>query len=279
MDAGQSSYLTLVDPDGAVGSAYGVTTTPSAALIAPDGRRAGPLALGAGEIGELISAEAAATEQPRFARRAMIARAGRGAVALGGLPLIAAACGSTKSSSRTGTASTTSTSTTSGRPAALRVGDAYLCHDTYALCTNAPCVPSPHDPDTVICHCEVKSGYSVGLYSCSKRAPHGSRLHSTFSTALVTGATRAMTCGADVPWANCVDSPCELDPGNPDKAHCQCPVVKKGPSFTFGGDCNTGMCGKTVWSGAHTTLGGKQVAAAMKGLGQPIVLPASCPKA
>ena len=274
VDGGRSGYLTLADPGGAVAAAYGVTATPSAALIAPDGRRAGPLALGAAEIAELISSESAAREQPRLQRRAAIARAGRGAAALGGLPLIAAACGSSRSSS-----TAASSSTTSGRPAALRIGDTYICHDAYALCTNAPCVPSPHDPDTVICHCEIKTGYSVGLYPCSKRAPHGTRLRSEFSTALVTPTTRAMTCGADVPWANCVDSPCERDPGDPGKARCQCPVVKKGPSFTFGGDCSTDTCGKTVWSGAHTTLGGPKVAAALKRLGQPLVAPKSCPKA
>ncbi len=107
----------------------------------------------------------------------------------------------------------------------------------------------------MICDCVVKHGYSVGLLPCPRRASSGTKLYSTFSTELVTSGVRAMTCAADVPWANCVDSPCRLDPDNPDKAKCQCPVVKHGPSFTFGGDCNTHTCGKTVWSGAHTTLG------------------------
>lgn len=279
MDAAQPTLRSLFDPHGAVASAYGVTATPSAALIGRDGRRTGPLAQGAAEIDEMIAANAAVAEPPRLARRAVIAQAVRGAATFGALPVLAAACGSSKSSSSTASSSATGATTNSGRPTALRVGDTYICHDTYALCTNAPCVPSPHDPNTVICACEVRTGYSVGLFPCSERAPHGTKLRSEFSTELVSRSTRAMTCGADVPWANCVDSPCELDPGNPDKAHCQCAVVKKGPSFTFGGDCDTGTCGKTVWSGAHTTLGGKQVAAAMKRLGQPLVAPATCREA
>lgn len=278
-DAGHPSQLTLVDPRGAVASAYGVTATPSAVLIGRDGRRAGPPALGAGEISELISAHTAAIEQPHFARRTVIAHAARGAAAFGGLPLIAAACGSTKSSSRTGVTSTAGTTAKSSRPTSLHVGDAYICQGKYVLCTNAACVPSPHDPNTVICDCVVETGYSVGLKPCPKRAPHGTRLYSAFSTALATGGIRAMTCGADQPWANCLDYPCELDPKNPDKARCQCALVKKGPSFTFGGDCKTDTCGKTVWSGAHNNVGSSEVAAALKRLGQPLAIPPPCPKA
>jgi hypothetical protein len=212
-------------------------------------------------------------------RRTVIAHAARGAAAFGGLPLIAAACGSTKSSSRTGLTSTAGTTTKSSRPTSLHVGDAYICQGKYVLCTNAACVPSPHDPNTVICDCVVETGYSVGLKPCPKRAPHGTRLYSAFSTALATSGIRAMTCGADQPWANCLDYPCELDPKNPDKARCQCALVKQGPSFTFGGDCKTDTCGKTVWSGAHNNVGSSEVAAALKRLGQPLVIPPPCPKA
>jgi uncharacterized membrane protein YphA (DoxX/SURF4 family) len=278
-DPGQPTLLTLVDPGAAAASVYGVTATPSAVLIGRDGRRAGPLALGAGEITELINAHTAPAEQPRFARRTVIARAARGAAAFGGLPLIAAACGSSKSGSRTGSSSTAASTTSSSRPTALRVGDAYICRDKYALCTNAACTPSPHDPNTVICDCVVETGYSVGLKPCPSRVPDGTRLHSAFSTALATSGIRAMTCGAAAPWANCLDSPCELDPKNPNKARCQCSLVKTGPSFTFGGDCKPDTCETTVWSGAHNNVGGSEVAAALKRLGQPLVIPPPCPKA
>jgi hypothetical protein len=130
----------------------------------------------------------------------------------------------------------------------------------------------------VICDCVVKPGYSIGLIPCARRAPRGNTLYSTFSTELVTSRIHAMTCPEHVPWANCVDSICKLDPTDPHKARCQCPLVKTGPSFTFGGDCNTKTCGKTIWSGAHSGLGGSQVTAAMKRVGQPLAFPSPCPK-
>jgi thiol-disulfide isomerase/thioredoxin len=272
-----AEYPVLLDPDGGVASSYRVTATPSAVLIESSGGMASAVARGASEIEALVAARFEHDDSPRFARRTLIVRVARGATTLGAFPLLAAACGSSSSSSST-PASASSTATTTAPRAALRVGSAYICQQKYALCTNAPCRPDPHNSKVVICDCVVKNGYSVGLTSCPRRAPHGSTLYSTFSTALVTGSVRAMTCGAHVAWANCVDAICQLDPNDATKATCQCPLVKTGPSFTLGGDCDTGTCGKTVWSGAHTNLGGPQVAAAMKRLGQPLATPQPCPK-
>jgi hypothetical protein len=272
-----AAYTVLLDPDGGVASSYGVTATPSAALIEGTGRMNSALARGAGEIAALVAAGFEQAASPLLARRTLIVRAARGATTLGAFPLLAAACGSSSSSS-SAPSSASSTAKAAARPSALKVGSAYICQQKYALCTNAPCRPDPHDPTVVICDCVVKGGYSVGLRPCPQRSSHGSALYSTFSTALVTGDVRAMTCGANVPWANCVDAVCELDPKDPAKATCHCPLVKTGPSFTLGGGCDTGTCGKTVWSGAHTTLGGPKVAAAMKRLGQPLATPQPCPK-
>lgn len=274
-----AGYPVLADPDGAAATAYGVTATPSGVMIESDGRIVSALARGPAEIEGLVTARFEHDDRLRFARRAVIVRAARGVMTLGAFPLLAAGCGSMSSSSSTTASASSSTATTAAGPKGLKVGSAYICRQKYALCTNAPCRPDPHNPKVVICDCVVQDGYSVGLKSCPQRAPHGTTLTSTFSTALVRGNARAMTCGADVPWANCVDSPCELDPNDPTKATRQCSVLKTGPSFTFGGDCNTGTCGKTVWSGAHTNLGGPQVAAAMKQLGQPLATPQPCPKA
>jgi hypothetical protein len=271
-----AAYPVLLDPDGGVASSYRVTATPSAVLIECSGRMASAAARGASEIEALIAARFEHDDSPQFARRTLFMRAARGVTTLGAFPLLAAACGSSSSSSSTPVSA--SSTTTATHRAALKVGSAYICQQKYALCTNAPCRPDPHNSKVVICDCVVQDGYSVGLTSCPQRAPHGSTLYSTFSTALVTGDVRAMTCGAHVAWANCVDSICELDPNDAAKATCQCPLVKTGPSFTLGGDCDTSTCGKTVWSGAHTNLGGPQVAAAMKRLGQPLANPQPCPK-
>jgi peroxiredoxin len=276
-DAERAADHLLLDATGAVASAYGVTATPSAVLIDRDGRMASAIARGSDEIEELIRARFA-DEQPRLARRALLVRAARGATTVGAFPLLAAACGSTSSSSRV-TSSTGSTPSFGASQASIHVGGSYICRQKYALCTNAPCRPSAHDPNVVICDCVVKDGYSIGLTSCPRRAPHGNKLYSTFSTELATSGVRSLECGADIPWANCVDYPCELDPHDPTKATCQCALVKRGPSFTFGGECNTRTCGKTIWSGAHSSLGGGAVGAAMKRVGQPISLPPPCPKA
>ena len=271
-------YPILPDPEGSLASSYGVVATPSAILIERDGRRASVLVRGGDEIRELVQSRFAADDPSRFPRRVAIARAARGAAMLGAFPLVAAACGSSKSSSSTTTSSTSTAATTSAQPKALRVGNSYICQQTYALCTDAPCVRSTHNPDIAICDCVVKHGYSIGLTPCAQKAPHGTTVYSTFSTELVTSTTRAMACPANAPWANCVDSICELDPKDPSKAVCQCQLVKTGPSFTFGGDCKTHTCSTTIWSGAHNGLGGGQVAAAMRRLGQPLKLPPPCPK-
>ncbi|HEY2772049.1 MAG TPA: MauE/DoxX family redox-associated membrane protein [Solirubrobacteraceae bacterium] len=280
-EAEPADYPVLLDQAGDVAAAYGIDATPSAVLIGANGRLASGVARGAGEIEELVEPRFAQDEAPRFERRALILRAARGASTLGAFPLLVAACGSSSSSSSTGASSSTTstTTTTATQPTSLKVGSAYICKQKYALCTNAPCRPDPHHPKLVICDCVVEDGYSVGLTPCEQKAPHGDVLYSTFSTELVKGDVKAMTCAAGIPWANCVDYPCKLDPNDPTKATCACGLVKTGPSFTFGGNCNTGTCGKTVWSGAHTTLGGPQVAAAFKRVGQPLANPQPCPKA
>jgi hypothetical protein len=177
---------------------------------------------------------------------------------------VTAACGTSKQSS--------------SRPKAIRVGSTYVCDQRYALCTNASCVPSKHDPSVVICDCVVESGYSIGLTQCSRRTPRGRTVYSTFSTRLVTNTTRVMTCPASTPWANCLDAICEVDAHNPLKARCRCPLVNKGPSLTFGGNCNTRTCSSTIWSAASSNLAGSsQLIEELKRLGQPLAQPGLCP--
>jgi thiol-disulfide isomerase/thioredoxin len=257
---------TLIDESGAVARAYGITATPSAVLVDGRGRIAAAVARGVGEITELIAETVRTGGEPRLARRAVIGRAARAVASLGGLPLIASACGSGKRPA--------------ARPKELHVAGAYVCEQRYALCTNASCVPSKSDPRIVICDCVVKSGYSIGFSACQRRAPHGRTVFSTFSTELVTSSTRVMTCPASASWANCLDVICEVDPGNPARAKCRCALVKSGPSVTFGGGCDTRTCSSVIWSAAGSNLAGSgQLVDAMKRLGQPLAQPGSCPSA
>jgi hypothetical protein len=255
----------LIDESGTVALDYGITATPSAVLVDRSGRIAAETKRGADEITDLIAEFVETGEEPRFARRTLIGRAARAVGSLGALPLFASACGTSKRASN--------------RPKELHVAGTYVCDQRYALCTNASCVPSKSDPNTVICDCVVQSGYSIGLTSCGRRAPRGTTVYSTFSTRLVTSSTRVMTCPASTPWANCLDVICELDPANSDKARCRCALVKTGPSVTFGGDCNTRTCSSVIWSAASSNLAGSpQLVDAMKRLGQPLAQPGSCPR-
>jgi peroxiredoxin len=279
-----TGYPVLADASGAVATAYGVTATPSAVLVDRAGRIASGTARGPAEIRELVAGRFGTPAEPRHSRRTVVARAARGLASVGVLPVIAAACGTAKTTSGTGEASASSTTGHGpGRPKSLRVGKVYVCDQAYALCTDAPCVRSKQNPNIAICDCVVKSGYSIGFHTCSRRAPHGTTLYSDFSTALVTSTTRALTCPSTIPWADCVDSICARDPSDPTKAKCRCQVIKNGPAFTFGGNCDARTCSTTIWSGSSPSLGAETgspaVKAAMKRLGQPIVLPPPCPKA
>ena len=158
----------------------------------------------------------------------------------------------------------------------VEIDGAWLCKQPYALCTTAPCQPSATDPTVSTCRCVVLDGYSMGYTSCQERVPVGRKLVSNFSTENVTDAFRVMTCPEAAPWANCLDMPCELDSLDPAQATCQCPIVASGPSFTFGGDCDTDTCTSVIWSGA-TPPGVTQYTAAMRCVNQAVTFPAICP--
>jgi hypothetical protein len=157
----------------------------------------------------------------------------------------------------------------------VEVDGAWLCRQPYALCTTAPCERSPSDATMATCPCVVLDGYSIGFTTCRERALAGTTLVSTFSTQNVTSAFGLLTCPAEVPWANCLDMPCQLDPLNPALATCQCQMVESGPSITFGGGCDTGTCSSVIWSAAIPP-GVTQYETAMRRVNQPFTFPATC---
>jgi hypothetical protein len=155
---------------------------------------------------------------------------------------------------------------------------AWLCRQPYALCTTAACQPSANDPTIANCRCVVEDGYSMGYTSCRQRTPVGKKLVSTFSTQNVTSRFHVMNCAARDRWANCLDVMCQIDPADPAAALCPCPIVERGPSFTFGGDCDVSTCSSVIWSGAAPP-GVTQYVAAMQCVNQPVRFPATCPGA
>ncbi|WP_066913686.1 thioredoxin family protein [Mycobacterium interjectum] len=257
--AGHRVPLELVDESQASFAAYGITATPSAVLI--DGGRRLDTALGAGAIGELVD---------RAARRTGLTRRGllRGA-SVGLLPAVAATAAACDGGGKTSPPSNID---------AFEVDGAWLCNQTFALCTTAPCVPSKTDPGISVCDCVVVNGYSVGFRDCSDRAQSGNKVRSAFSTVNVNANFGVLTCPSGVPWANCLDVECEIDPTNPAVAKCQCLTVTTGESRTFAGGCETATCTSTIWSAATPDLPATdQYRKGMNQIAQPVNFPKSCP--
>lgn len=128
-----------------------------------------------------------------------------------------------------------------------------VCQGEYALCSAAKCIPDPRHNNYAICNCQVYKGPSLGNENCKKRIPFIDKdklkhIVSTFS--FNNDSNSAMLCPAGSPWTNCVDAPCIVDPTDPHKSYCSCPIEHSGVSLTFGGDCDTSTCQNSFWSGA-----------------------------
>lgn len=265
----------LADEHQAMFAAYGVTATPSAALLAADGTRAAALAQGAGEIEGLIEQALEAWAEPRLTRRGMFRQAARGVASLTALPALAALASACDPARGSQVVSATPTVVNKNE---VYVDGAWLCNQSYALCTTAPCEVSKTDPTIAVCHCVVQNGYSIGFKTCAQRAQAGDKLTSTFSTENVTGSFHSMTCPSGASWANCLDLTCQVDPTNPALTHCQCQLVKTGESMTFGGGCDTSTCRSVIWSAITPQLSANaQYIAGMKAVNQPYTFPKACP--
>jgi thiol-disulfide isomerase/thioredoxin len=252
----------LVDERRASFAAYGITATPSAALI--HGGRRVDTARGARAISELVDRAVQLSGQSRFTRRVLLRRA---SVAF--LPVVAATAAACNSDGKSSLPSNVN---------GFEVDGAWLCNQTFALCTTAPCVPSPTDPSISVCNCVVVNGYSIGFKTCTDRAQSGNKVRSAFSTVNVNSNFGVLSCPSGVPWANCLDVECEIDPSNPAVAKCQCLTVRSGESLTFGGGCDTATCTSTIWSAATPDLpAAAQYRKGMNQLGQPVNFPKTCP--
>ena len=133
-----------------------------------------------------------------------------------------------------------------------------VCDQQYALCTSAPCVPDPRNPEYSICSCVVENGDSVGYKTCKQRAPKKGvfkveQITSTFSFKQFE-TKKSMNCPQGKPWANCLDAPCTVDPLDLTKAICSCKLNRAHAFFTFGGDCDVNTCATGFWSGATVTM-------------------------
>ena len=138
---------------------------------------------------------------------------------------------------------------------AIYVGGGTLCVDTprFALCTSAPCQIDTSDQNYAICDCVVESGANWGRKTtCEERMPQGTELRSNFSPiqAGPPSYLKALVCENEQTWASCLDAPCTVDPNDPTKAKCKCPVATTTPWETLGGECDPAECDQ-LWSAGH----------------------------
>jgi hypothetical protein len=134
---------------------------------------------------------------------------------------------------------------------------AIFCPGPYALCIKAACAPETDAKGkvtNVVCSCVVEHGWSMGPASCEARVPvvHNGQMQlmSTYSNSFNTPDHQNLSCkGSSQPWANCYGATCTVDPADPSRARCKCPV-RYGDMVTLGGDCNKNNCGK-MWSAAR----------------------------
>lgn len=138
------------------------------------------------------------------------------------------------------------------RPAAAKN---YLCNQQFALCTSAPCVPQPSNPNVSICVCDVQEGPNLATVECDMVKPStdadGVRtVYSQFALTQFAQGKKALKCESGTPWSQCLNKICTVDPANPDTAICACDVVRTGEWQTAGGDCDTATCKTAYWSGA-----------------------------
>ncbi len=138
-------------------------------------------------------------------------------------------------------------------------GKPIVCKQAYALCTSAPCIPDPRHPDYAVCSCVVEKGESAGFKTCAERVPKQKQFNTTQLTSTFSfeqfSTKKSINCEKGMPWTNCVDAPCTVDPMNPTKAICSCKIDHTQAFFTFGGDCDTKTCATGFWSGATTAAG------------------------
>ncbi len=121
------------------------------------------------------------------------------------LMLSIAAYGSGRAAGPSGTPPASSTSFT-------------LCSSTYALCTDAACMPIPGQTGNFCCGCQVHTGYSAATQACQSGHPKpGGKIKSRYFP-----VEAYEICSNPRPWAWCLDVPCTIDKKDPSRATCTC---------------------------------------------------------
>jgi hypothetical protein len=131
----------------------------------------------------------------------------------------------------------------------------YLCNQQFALCTSAPCIPSPGNPKVAVCSCDVQEGQNLATVECDSVKPSNDTkgirtIYSQFALTQFQAGKKGLKCASGTPWTWCLNKICTVDPANPKKAICLCDVVRSGEWMTAGGECDPSTCTNAYWSGA-----------------------------
>lgn len=139
-------------------------------------------------------------------------------------------------------------------PKLTLAADPYICKSQYALCTTAKCSPIPGQAGLSLCFCKTETGYSVGEKPCKEAETTPEGYTAINSRYYPIGSY--VSCSNARPWANCLDSPCIIDPSDPSKAVCTCPIVKdQGPYIIVSDTCNKSGCESGLTSSATVKSG------------------------
>jgi hypothetical protein len=147
---------------------------------------------------------------------------------------------------------------TSG-PGVPALPPAELCQETYALCITAQCEEVETESGRMAeCVCDVientsdSPAWSIGPGSCGERAPvekdGRTILISTYSNLYNTGDNQVAECEEAIDWAWCYGAPCAVDPEDPTKAICNCPMDTSPTNIL--GPCDQDLCSNGLWSAA-----------------------------
>ena len=158
----------------------------------------------------------------------------------------------------------------------------YLCNQAFALCTSAPCIPQPGNPDVSICVCQMQEGPNLATVPCDTVRPstdaNGVRtVYSQFALTQFQQGKKGLRCPSGTPWSQCLNKTCTVDPANPDKAICACDIVRSGEWQTAGGDCQAATCGTAYWSGALLADSRNNAEFMMQQLKMPVSPAEACP--
>lgn len=146
-----------------------------------------------------------------------------------------------------------------------------VCTGEYALCASASCQPIPHyeadalsqgvfqvESTKALCQCENRTGVNVAQVPCEFRSDEKQMRVSTYSWADAVPApgpnNHLMHCTGSAKFTNCLNAPCQVDPLDPKKSVCTCPLTASASRdeqwVTFGANCSATDCATTLWSGA-----------------------------